>query len=381
MTQIHEHDADLEIAEGSESSQDQETRWPAWLNAARILLLFVVFGVVVWVLTGLYKVNAAEVVVVERMGRFEATETEGGLHMGWPWPIDIIHRIPIGQTRRLEVNDFFQSPAAYEALKREMMAQGVRRDVLDAIFDPYLITGDKNVLNMKIAVQYRIKDPTAYLMSIAHGAAHNDPQVMIERENIIHQTSMHVLIRETAKVTIDQAFNDRVAFAERLLVAARAEAERLKLGVDIEKVDLLDVRWPAGVGDAFTEESRARQQKESAREAAKAYYESVKTAAKEGHYNRIVGEAQAYKKKVIDDARGETVRFRHVYEQYKKEPELTRINLYADAMTTVMKNVSRVILVQPGQKANLVIDPVEEKIPQSDPNAIGVNSGQQGPQR
>lgn len=380
MTQLDEKPTDSFEPETPESTET-ESRWPSWLNAARILLIFVIAGVIMWIATGIYKVSAAEWVVVERMGEFGDIVKEGGLYMGFPWPIDIVHKVPVGQTRTLIVDDFNQSPAAYEALKRELQ-RAYPRAVLDAIFDPYLITADKNVLNVKIAVQYRISDPKAYLMSVSHGTAHNDPQIFAEREKVISQMAMHVLIREIAKTAIDNALSDQSALADRLLVNAKNEADHLKLGINIEKLDLQYIRWPARVDQAFTEESRARLQKETAIQASQAYRDRQINAARQGHAFRIIGEAEAYRRKVIDDARGEAERFKQVYTQYKQSPELTRVSVYSDAMSTVFKNISRMILVQPGQRANLVLDPVEDKLPPANPNANpDMTSGQQGPQR
>lgn len=367
MTQLQDEPIDSLEPETPEPAE-HESSWPKWLNAATILLIFVIAGSLIWVLTGLYKINAGEVAVIERMGEFTDSIAEPGPHMSWPWPIDIVHKIPRDQMQTLIVNDFNQSPAAYAQFKRDLTSQGIPAVVVDAIFDPYLITADKNVLNVKIAVQYRISDPKAYLMSVSHGTAHNNAQIFAERERIIRQVALHVLIREIARTTIDNALSDQSALADRLLVHARAEAEQLKLGINIEKIDLQYIRWPAGVDQAFTEESRARLQKEAQIQAAEAYRTSMVNAARQGHAFRIIGEAEAYKRKAIDDARGEAERFRQVYDQYKKSPELTRVSVYSDAMSKVFKNVSRVILVQPGQRANLVLDPVEDKLPPVNPN-------------
>ena len=47
------------------------------------------------------------------------------------------------------------------------------REVLDAIYDPYLITGDKNIVHMEIAVTYRRDDPDAWLNTVGYDAGEN----------------------------------------------------------------------------------------------------------------------------------------------------------------------------------------------------------------
>ena len=71
----------------------------------------------------------------------------------------------------------------------------------------------------------------------------------------------------------------------------------------------------------------------------------------------MVREAEAYAKQIIDAATGEASRFQLVFQQFQKAPDVTRWNVYAEAVKSVSSAATRVLFVQPGQKTILTIDP------------------------
>ncbi len=382
MTQLHDHDHDADQVDVDPvDHQESETTWPSWLNAATILLVFVIVAVIAWALSGIYKINTSEVAVVERLGKFAATETDGGLHWGWPWPVDIVHKIPINQTRVVTVDVFHQPRATVEQEKAAFaasFAQVPPREVMETIFNPYVITGDRAMLNVEIKVEYQITDPRAYLLSVSHGRAHNDPAVMAEREEIIRRISQHVIVNEIARSSIDFAINDKTKVSERMLASIKEEADTLKLGISVQRVNLTWLQWPDAVNNAFAQATAAVSQAKTNVANAQSEQDRMINAAKLGDSQKIISEADAYKKSVVENARGEAERFMHVYEQYKQSPETTVVNIYSDAMVIIMTNISRLVMVQPGQKANIILDPVEDKIPGVD---IPANSRQPGASR
>ena len=82
----------------------------------------------------------------------------------------------------------------------------------------------------------------------------------------------------------------------------------------------------------------------------------------------MLKDADAYAKQVTDEAQGEANRFQQVYAQYEKAPEITRWNVFADAVRSVSGNAKRILFVQPGQKTILTIDPPTFDAGQVQPN-------------
>jgi len=356
----------LEVVDSPESSNQ--------LTAARVLLAFVAVALIVWLCTGFYSVSASEVALVERMGQLvgtvdhqgvrHATVVPTGLHYGLPWPLDIVHKIPSSQSLVIDIKDFSTAPLEYQQYKNVLMQQGIPKSAVDAVFDPYLITSDKNVLHASITVQYRVQDPEEYFMSAAHSDSLKQATLVADREAVLRKVALHALIRCMADTTIDEAlYQGRQDLVNRLTALTQKEAKELKLGVSIDRVNVPEVRWPANLDDVFNLANQAHAQAEQTKLNAQQYAESLKTNTQTGVVAQILSDAQSYQGKVVKGAMGEAERFKLVYARYQAAPDLTRLSIYADTMDAIFANVTRTIFVQKGQKAWLPLDPIEGKLP------------------
>jgi membrane protease subunit HflK len=262
----------------------------------------------------------------------------------------------------MDVKDFATTPLEYQQYKNVLMQRGLPKSAVDAIFDPYLITSDKNVVHAAVTVQYRIQDPEAFLMSVSHSEL-TAPTLVAEREQMLRRVALHALIRVMADTTIDNAlYQGRQDLANRLTAATQSEAHELNLGVSVERVNVPELRWPAILDDKFSMASQAHSQAEQARLNAQSYAESLRTNTQTGVAAQIRSAAQSYKDKVTKSAQGEADRFTLVYERYQVAPDLTRLSIYADTMNAIFDGVARTVFVQRGQKAWLPLDPIEDKL-------------------
>src|SRR5947209_3314362 len=103
---------------------------------------------VLWLASGLYGVRMDEQAVVRRFGGVVADRVGPGLHLGLPWPIDRVDRVKVREQKRLTVG--FELPD--DAMGRP--ASPGRREYF---------TGDQNLVNIELLVQYTVRDPRAYL--------------------------------------------------------------------------------------------------------------------------------------------------------------------------------------------------------------------------
>jgi membrane protease subunit HflK len=349
-------------------------------KAHHILLLFAGAALLVWILSGIYKVNPGEVAIVERLGQYvgsangkpgTATLVQPGPHYHLPWPIDLVHKVSTRQTRNLVVRVFNSTPEAYDEIKRQFAQQnpGINLVMLNALFDPYLITGDKNVVHMEVAVQYTVNDPEAWLTTASHEDVREGESEGM-REAIFQQVVQHAMVHMVSSMQITNIlFEGR----ERLPEILRREVtdalllpdpgdptgkSRINLGVQVEKVDLVEARAPKYVQPAFEQVAQARANMVSTTAKAQADADAAVTQANAAKQT-LIGNAQAYRKQVMDSAQGEASRFSQVLEQYKQAPAVTRYNVYADAVRTVAAAATRIIYAQPGQQTTLTIDPPE----------------------
>ena len=74
-------------------------------EAKKILLIVVIISLVVYALTGTAQVGEQETGLVIRFGKITRT-LKPGLHLGYPWPIDKVVRIPTAVSHSLEVKNF-----------------------------------------------------------------------------------------------------------------------------------------------------------------------------------------------------------------------------------------------------------------------------------
>jgi membrane protease subunit HflK len=350
-------------------------------KAHHILLAFLGLAALIWLLSGIYQVNNDQVAIIERLGTYvmdndgHAHQVERGLHYALPWPIDRILKISTKQQRTLTVAWFNESPDAYAGVKSEFMRQGLPQALLDAIFDPYLITGDLNVIHMKLAVQYRVDDPEAWLTTVAHSDEDSD-DLTGKREDLFQEIAKHAMTSQVASMPVDTVLFAQTGLPTTLSAAIDKAMTlpdpldptgKLKthMGVHVQSVDLLAVRPPDLVRDSFDAVGRAIQQADQSRTQAKAqaYADMQDALAKT---STLQSDANAYSNQVIGAAKNEATRFSQVFAQYQKAPDVTMWNVYVDAVKSVTASATRIIFAQPGQRTTIILDP-----PQFDETQVG----------
>ena len=341
-----------------------------WGKAHHVLLLFLAAAVVVWLLSGIYQVNTSEQALIERLGQFVGNAqgkpeiVEHGLHYALPWPIDKVHKVSIVQTRTLHLTTFNAPPAAYEELKKDFRRNGVRDELLSAIFDPYLITADRNVVHVDIAVQYNIRNSEAWLMAVSHNF--DNPDDLGNRDELLEQITSHVLITILSRRQVDKVLFEGSEELPKLLTDALSDAMTIPdpsdptktsdLGVEINKVDVQPPRPPAYIRPAFEGVLSARAERDILQAKAKSDANSMTESARAEREN-MVRDATAYADQVVKAAEGEANRFKDVLKEYQNAPDITRYRIYSDAVNEVAKYAERVYWVKPGQQVVITIDP------------------------
>ena len=116
-----------------------------------------------------------------------------------------------------------------------------------------------------------------------------------------------------------------------------------KSGINVQTVNILEAQPPEQVQDAFSDAIKAREDEQRYINEAEAYRNEIIPLAR-GEAKQIVEEAKAYRVKLIKSAEGEASRFRQLYSEYKKAPEVTRERLYLEAVESVLENTSKVMI-------------------------------------
>ncbi len=286
-------------------------------KSAWLLILLVV--IVVWLFTGVYRVQTNEQGVVLRFGKWVET-TQPGLNWHLPWPIETALTPSVTTVQQIDIG--------FVAAGNDR-ARAARRDVEQ---ESLMLTGDQNIIDIDFTVQWKIADAGQYLFNI------RDPEATVK---IAAESAMREIIGRTdIQPALTEARGTVAAEARTLLQATLNEYEA---GIEITELALQDVQPPRAVIDAFNDVLRAQQDRDRARNEADRYRNDILPRAR-GDALRVVQEAEAYKEQLENEAEGEAERFLSVYTAYKQNPDVTRRRMYLETLQGVLSGTDKVIL-------------------------------------
>jgi len=291
---------------------EQFEHFSEWLKQKlpKILPIIVAVAAVLWLASGMYVVDPGHVGVVRTFGK-ETARTEPGLNYRIPWPVQMANVVSVEQIRRIEVG--FRA------------GQRVQEEAL-------MLTGDENIVEAQIVVQYRVADPSKFLFrlrepEVALGAA---TEVAL-RSTVGNMTIDQVMIEERARVQ-----DDARVFIQRLM-------DNYQSGLVITEVKLQAADPPDAVRDAFHDVVRAREDKEKLINQAKGYQADLLPRAR-GSSHQILREAEGYMEQRVLRAQGESARFLSVLAEYGKAKGVTRDRLYLESIEKILPGIDKVIV-------------------------------------
>ena len=293
------------------------------------LVLIVAF--IVWILSGIYIVEPAERGVVLRFGAFQGV-TQSGPHWHIPYPFEAVEIVNVEQSRNTEIGYRSTTGRAGSTIHSESL----------------MLTKDENIVDLKIAVQYKVKDAAAYLFNV------RNPDSMLRQMT-------ESAVRETVgKSKMDFVLTEgRSEIARSTEVLLQSMLDSLETGLVITSVNMQDVQPPEQVQAAFADVVKAREDEVRQINEAEAYANDIVPRARGGAF-RLVQEAEAYKKQVIAQAEGETSRFLQVMNEYEKAPAITSERLYLESMESVYTQSQKVMIDVSKGSNNMLYLPLDK---------------------
>lgn len=286
-----------------------------------------------WGLSGIYTIHEGNRGVVLRFGHFHET-TEAGLHWHLPYPIETVEVVNVEEIRTAEIG-----------YRSGIGGQGSRAMGREAL----MLTQDENIIDIKLAIQYKIKDAKDYLFNVAN------PDLTL------HQSAESALRETIGKSKMDFALTEgRSEIVARTETLTQEILDRYQSGLEVTSVNMQDAQPPEEVQDAFNDAVKAREDEDRLRNEAEAYSNDVIPKAR-GEAARMLEEANAYKAQVIAEAEGEASRFSQILTEYKQAPGVTRERIYLDAVKSILSNTSKVMVDIKGGN-NLLYLPLDRLI-------------------
>jgi len=271
-----------------------------------------------------YQVNAEEESVLLRFGKHIKT-VGPGLHFKLPYPIDVSYKVP---TRLVDVQEF-----GYRG--KSERGQNIYKE------ESSMLTGDLNIVQAGFDIQFSREDPSDYLFNV------NNP---VETLRDISQSVMREIMGDRASIPILTIGRAEIQVRARELI--QAYADRFKMGIRINEVNLIFVNPPDEVREAFNDLNKAEQDAVRFVEEASREYQT-RVPRSRGQAERMVLEAEGFKERRIRTARGDAERFTSMLETYRLSPEVTQQRLYLEAMESYIPRLDEVILVDESMKGIL----------------------------
>jgi membrane protease subunit HflK len=214
-----------------------------------LLTLIMLVVVAAFMLSGLATVRAHEKGVIRIFGRIVGA-VDQGLAYTWPFPIGSIEKVP--KTRQeLSVEEFwmYESPEdrTVKLHQRAARGQGLR-----PIWDGALLTGDRNLLHMKLVCVYEISDPEKHKKCFA------DPAEAV-RSILCGAVNRAAAVETAEGLMLSQRITE---FRRNVLRIAQEQLDRVDSGINILEIQTPDTTWPLRALSDFKEVSKAVGEKE-----------------------------------------------------------------------------------------------------------------------
>ncbi|MDD5037501.1 MAG: FtsH protease activity modulator HflK [Methylococcaceae bacterium] len=311
-------------------------------NAKKTLGVIAAIPLAIWALTGVYIVDQGNRAVVTRFGKYVDT-TQPGPHWRLPAPIENHTIINVEQQRFIEVG--------YRSNGRQQTPTSVAKEAL-------MLTEDVNIVDIRLAVQYQIKDARSYLFNLL------DPDITLKQitesveRGIVGKSSMNDVLTKDQSNIAEGTKTDRTVIADEIKKEIQQILDSYQAGIQVTSINFVDAQTPEEVRNAFEDALKAQEDEQRLRNEAEAYRNEVLNKV-QGAQARLKEEAEAYKLKLIAKAKGEAGRFDQLLTEYHKAPEVTRERLYLETMESVLEKTNTVLLdVKNGN--NLVYLPIDK---------------------
>ena len=277
-----------------------------------LLIIVLVAVVAIGSLTCFYTVDDKQQAVVTTFGRVTDI-TDAGVHFKLPFGIQQVQKVEVNVYQQIELG--YRSASSYD--------YSVVED------ESSMITGDYNIVNVDFFVEYKISDPVAYLYSS------NDPQTILR--NLIQSQIRNVVGSSTVDAVLTDG-KENIQMQVKDLVTQILE--EYNIGLTLVDVKIQDSEPPtAEVIEAFKAVETAKQQAETVVNDAKAY-QNAKLPEAQAQADKLIQNAEYLKQKRINEAIQQVAMFQAMYEEYARNPEITKSRMYYEAIQEILPGIT-----------------------------------------
>ena len=291
---------------------DQEVEIPEFNFKITPVLIGIL---VIWLLTGIYIVGPDEVGVVRTFGKFTRV-TQSGLNWKFPSPIETANTPKVTEVKRIEFGFRSLKNGQYRTVEKESL----------------MLTGDENIVDAEMIVQYKIKDPVKYLFNI------------VEPELTVREAAEASLRTVVGRNKIDETLTTgKFTIQEETKEQVQSILDKYESGIHIVAVQLQDVSPPKEVIGAFKDVASAKEDKNRMINQAEGYRNDVIPKAR-GEAEAMIRDAEGFRESRIKRAEGDATKFTTILKEYKKAKSITEKRLYLETMEKVLPGIDKIIV-------------------------------------
>jgi membrane protease subunit HflK len=277
------------------------------------------------VASGIYGIGTGETAALQRCGRLIDAAIPPGLGLRVPWGVDQVTRVRTGEVRRAEV-----TADATKALQ--------------------LITGDENIIEMLVVVQYTISDLAAYLYRT------DEPQ------GLVTQAVRAALVETVGTMAVDDVLTSgKAAIQQDVRQRAQHALDRYGAGLTLLGVNIQGVAPPVEAANAFRDVNDAKADAATSINVAESDRERALSLAR-GEAAQLTEEATGRAAARVRQARGTAERFAALLAQHRQSPEQTAGDLYLHTAEKILPR-AKLVLLAPHQAPRIDLNMVESSPP------------------
>ena len=279
------------------------------------LIPVVLAALVIWLLTGTYIVGPDELGVVRTFGEHTRV-AQSGLNWHFPVPIETVSTPKVTEVKRIEIGFRTLRNGQYRTVEKESL----------------MLTGDENIVDAEMIVQYKIKDPVAYLFNI------------VEPELTVREAAEASLRTVVGRNKIDETLTTgKFTIQEETKFQLQSILDLYESGIHVVAVQLQDVSPPKEVIGAFKDVASAKEDKNRMVNQAEGYRNDLIPKAR-GEAEAMIRDAEGFRESRIKRAEGDAAKFTTILQEYRKAKSITEKRLYLETMEKVLPGIEKIII-------------------------------------
>lgn len=330
-------------------------------------------------------------------GEGESRILKPGLQWVWPYPIEEIVRIPVGKKTNLVLESLWYYERPGDKLPGGPKAKQYFGPTLNPLVDGYCLTrGEKqetsagetdyNIAHTKWQLTYQITNPELFFKNTYVNfenieAGQNYADVIEESiKPMLEALLADAVVSTVVHYTIDDVlFRQIGTITDHVKRSMQQRLNQVDSGITVISIQLDDQVPPRQVADAFWASIQAANTRETIIKAAQSYYdkslneaggpvaealiEAIESDTSEpehpeqlwsqlaGEAQNVMAKAQAYRTRVVENAKANADYFRSLLPEYRKRPKLVVQKIWQDAVQEVLDNADEKMIIQPTSNA------------------------------